>query len=159
MSVNRASSGELDYESRTAARLLVTKRDADVTRITVPMHVLYVPVPRWVGDLDFLALMVGPLWWIATLIVRTCLRLPNPPRAVFEVSSESVKMTLRDPAYGTVTVSVWPRAAILEMRANRYESGLWVAVEKHVKETFLTDLPCSVVEKLGAELNTALHLP
>jgi hypothetical protein len=147
---------ELQYEANLKARPVVVERDEGVTRIVVLMQGPYAPVPRWVGDLDLLALVVAPVWWMGTLLVRTCLRIPKPPRAVFEVSDEQVKMSLRDPGSGEISAFEWARSAVAEARANRYERGLWINVPGHVKDTYLTDLPRESTEQIEAALSSAL---
>jgi hypothetical protein len=146
---------ELSYEPSAAGRPVVVERSDDTTRITVHMQGLYVPMPEWVGQLDQLALVVAPLWWVGTLLVRTILRLPAPPRAVFEIGSDRVKLTLRDHAGGVQSFD-FPRRNVVEARPNRFEPGLWLNVTGHVKETFLADLPPETMERLAAELQAAL---
>jgi hypothetical protein len=146
----------LSYEPTAAARPVLVERDGGVTRIIVPMRGPYAPVPRWVNELDFFAVIVAPAWWIATLIVRTILRLPKPPRAVFEISDDRFKMSLRDPSAAEVKSFDWPRAAVAEVRANRYEKGLWLNVPGHVKETYLSDVPRVTIKRLDAALRAAL---
>jgi hypothetical protein len=147
---------ELQYEPNAAARPVVVERDGDVTRIVVGMRGPYAPVPRWVFDLDVFALVVVPAWWVATLLVRAGLRATKPPRAVFEVSDARFKMSLRDPGSGVTSEFDWPRSAIVEARANRYEAGLWMDVAGHVKETYLAELPRETIERLEAALSAAL---
>lgn len=149
---------DLHYEPGVAARSVLVERSGDVTRIVVLMQGLYVPVPHWVRDLDLLALLIAPLLWVGTLLVRSCLRLPKPPRAVFEVSSEHVGMSLCDPGSGKITTFRWPRAAVIEARANRFERGLWMNVAGHTKETYLQDLPHDSIERLEVELHAALAI-
>jgi hypothetical protein len=146
----------LQYEPDTAARPVVVEHDGGVTRIIVPMQVPYVPIPSWISHLDLLAVVVAPVWWVATLLIRVCLRLPKPPRAVFEVDGERFKMTLRDPASGETSNSDWARAAVVEARANRYDAGLWMSVTGHVKDTYLSDLPRETIQRLEAALSAAL---
>jgi hypothetical protein len=146
----------LQYEPSVDARPVVIERDGGVTRIIVPMQGSYVPVPRWVGELDLFALAAVPVWWVAALLVRACLRAPQPPRAIFEVSESRFKMSLRDAGTGETTAFDWPRSAVVEARANRYEAGLWLNVAGHVKETYLADLPRGTIERLEAALSTAL---
>ena len=147
---------ELQYEPTANARPVFVERYAGVTRIVVPMQGPYVPVPRWVGDLELLALIVAPIWWVATLLVRTCLRLPKPPRAIFEVSDDRLKVCMRDPGSGETTGFDWPRSAVAEARANRYDKGLWLNVTGQVKDTYLADLPRESIERLEAALRSAL---
>lgn len=120
------------------------------------MQGLYVPIPRWVLQMDLFSLVVAPLWWIGALVVRSCLRLPKPQRAVFEIAGEQLMMTLCDPATGEISIFKWARAAIVEMRANRYERGLWVDVPGQVKQTFLHDLMRETIERLEVELRASL---
>jgi hypothetical protein len=152
----------LQYEPHAGARPVIVEQPLDgaggVTRIVVPMPGLYIPLPRWLGDLDVLAVVVVPCWSIATLLIRTCLRLTNPPRAVFEVSAARVTMRLHNTT-GEVQTFDWPRAAVVELRANRFEAGLWTEVTGHVKETYLSDLPRGTIEKLEAALGAALTPP
>ena len=146
----------LQYEPAAAARPVVVEHDRGLTRVIVPMRGPYVPVPSWVSRLELLAIVVAPVWWVTTLLVRLCLRLPKPPRAVIEVGGGRVKMTLRDRASGETSTLDWPRAAVAEVRANRYEAGLWVNVTGHVMETYLADLPRDTLERLEAALRAAL---
>ena len=148
---------ELQYEPTTAARPVVVESDGDgVTRIIVAIPGAYVPVPRWVGDLELFTFVVAPVWWVGTLIARTFLRLPKPPRAVFEISIDRFKMTLRDPGSGDVIAFDWPRDAVAAGRANRYDNGLWLDVPGHVKETYLADLPRESIERIEEALRAAL---
>jgi hypothetical protein len=147
---------DLHYEPRADARPVVVERDGAVTRVVVHMRGLYVPVPSWVHDLDVLALVVGPLWWVGSLLVRVLLRLPKPPRAVFEVTREHLRMTLRDRASGETSDFAWPKAAVVEARVNRFEPGLWLNVTGHVKDTYLQDLPRESLERVEEELRAAL---
>lgn len=157
--IESMGTSELQYEPTVEARPVIVERDGGVTRIVVPMRGMYVPVPRWVSNLDWIAPAVAMFWWIGTLIIRTCLRLPKPPRAVFEVSDEQFKMTLRNRGSGEVTTFDWPRSAVAEARANRYERGLWLKVPGHVNDTYLSDLPRESIERIEAALSAALALP
>ena len=147
---------KLEYQAHVA---IVVEQDSGVTRIIVPMQGPYAPVPRLVAELGLLAFAVAPIWWGATLVIRTCLRLSKPPRAVFEVTRGQVTMALRDPVSGEASVCVWSRSAIAEARMNRYEPGLWISVAGHVQETYLADLPREVLERLEAALAAALAEP
>jgi hypothetical protein len=147
---------ELHYEPILSARAVVVEQGDGMTRIVIPMPGLYAPVPRWVGDLDVLAFVVAPIWWVAALLVRTFLRLPKPPRAVFEISENRFKMTLQDTVSGDTCAFDWPRSSVVEARANRYDAGLWMNVTGHVKETYLTDLPRETIQRLDVALNEAL---
>jgi hypothetical protein len=149
---------ELQYEPRAGARDVVVEREGEVMRVVVAMQRLYAPVPKWVGELDLFALVVGPVWWIGSLVVRACLRLPTPARAVFEVSGERVRMTLRSPASGEVSVFDWPRAAVVAVRANRYEAGLWVDVTGIVKNTFLAELSRETIGRIEAALGEGMGI-
>ena len=138
------------------ARPVIVERDEGMTRITVPMQRLYAPVPKWVLQMDLLSLVIAPLWWIGALLVRSCLQLPTPQRAIFEITSEQLTMTLCDPGTGEINIFKWARAAIVEIRANRYERGLWVDVPGKVKQTFLHDLTRETIERLEVELRAAI---
>jgi hypothetical protein len=120
------------------------------------MRGLYAPVPPWVYEMDLFSLVVAPVWLITTLLVRLCLRLPKPPRAVFEVSDEQLTMVLRESASSKIHTFEWPRSAVIEARANRYDRGLWINVPGHVKETYLSDLPRETIERLETALGAAL---
>lgn len=146
---------ELHYEPQTAARPVVVERDSGLTRIIVPMQGRYVPVPPWVPEFGLFAILAS-VWWLATFLIRVCLRLPKPPRAVFEIGDDRLKMTLRDTASGETITFEWPRAAVAEARANRFGAGLWINVTGHVKETYLGDLPRETIERLEVALRTAL---
>jgi hypothetical protein len=148
---------DLHYEPSLRARPVVVERiDEDTIRIVVPMRGPYAPVPKWVTELDLLSLVVVPVWWVVSLVVRLCARLPNPPRAVFEVTPERFKMTLCDAMTGETTAHDWPRSAVNEARRNRYDRGFWLDVTGHVKETFLTDLPGHTLELLETALGDAM---
>ena len=90
------------------------------------------------------------------MLVRTCLRLPKPPRAVFEVSDERLKVSLCDPGSGEATAFDWPRSSVAEARANRYDKGLWLNVPGQVKDTFLADVPRATIERLETALHSVL---
>ena len=154
------SGPKLQYEPTAAARPVVVESAGDgVTRIVVAMPGPYVPLPRWVGDLELLTFVVEPIWWIGTYIARTFLRLPKPPRAVFEISADVFKITLRDPGSGELTVFDCPRGAVAEARANRSDKGLWLNLPGHVKETYLADLPRESIERIEEALRDALARP
>jgi hypothetical protein len=146
---------ELQYEPSAAGRPVLVERDADVTRIVVAMPAPYVPVPGWVWDMDLFSIVVVPLWWVGSLLYRLIRRPPAPPRAVFEISADRLKLTMVNAA-GDVQKLDWPRAAVVEARANRYERGLWVNVPGHVKTTYLADLPRETVARLETALAEAL---
>ena len=61
-------SAKLDYEPQTSARPVVVEHEENVTRVIVPMHGPYAPVPQWVGQLEFFALIIWPIWWIGSLL-------------------------------------------------------------------------------------------
>jgi hypothetical protein len=147
---------ELQYEPIDAARPVHVEDHAGSRRVIVRMQGLYVPVPGWAREFDVLALVLWPTCWLVVLLGRALLRLPKPPRAEFEVSATRVACLLRDPSTGEATRHDWPRDAVAELRVNRYESGLWVDVFGHVKDTFLADLPRDVLEQLEAALAAAL---
>jgi len=137
---------------------VVVEREGGVTRVIVAMQRWYAPVPRWVLDLDLLSVVVAPIWWVGALVVRTCLRLPTPPRAVFEVTEERFKMSLCDSGSGARSEFDWPRSAVVEARANRFEKGLWVNVTGQVKETYLKDVPGETIQRIEAALRGALDV-
>jgi hypothetical protein len=148
---------ELQYEPHAKGRPVVVERDDAVTRIVVAMRGPYAPVPKWACQLDALSVIIAPTWWIGALIVRTCLRLPKPPRVIFEVTGDRLKVHLRDRGTGEVTTFDWPRSAVAEARANRYDKGFWLNVPGHVKETYLTDLPRDSIERLEVALRSVLN--
>jgi hypothetical protein len=115
---------ELHYEPTTGARPVVIEEDGGITRIVVAMQGVYAPVPGWLWDLDVLSVVVGPLAFVASLVVRSTLRLPKPPRAVFEITVEEFKLTETCRTTGRRTTFTLPRSALVEARANRYEAGL-----------------------------------
>jgi hypothetical protein len=147
---------ELQYEPTSSARPVSVEYDGGVTRIVVAMRGIYAPVGRSVLAMGEAAIVLFPFFWVASLLYRWCLRLPKPPRAVFEIGVAQVKVDLRDPGSGGVTSFQWPREAIVEARANRYERGLWLNVMGHVKTTFLSDLPQATIQRFEAELAAAL---
>ncbi len=146
---------ELQYEPSVAAQPVRVEDHGEIKRVVVRMAGMYVPMPAWVADLDVLALIVIPVWWVTVAIVRTCLRLPKPPRAVFEVGPQVVNVTMIDPGGGTVRYS-WNRAAICAMRANRYEKGFWIDVTGSVKETVLKDVSRKTIEQLEAAMKSVM---
>jgi hypothetical protein len=147
---------DLDYEPTTSARPVWVEVDDGVTRVVVAMTGVYAPIPSWVAELDVAALVVAPILWLGSLLVRTCLRMPKPPRAVFEISATQFKMTLRAPAVTEITTLACPRSAVIEARANRYEHGLWLNVTGHTKSTYLNDLPTQTIQRLDEALRSAL---
>lgn len=152
------AASELEYEPNATARAVMVERAGgdSVTRIVVAMPGLYAPVPKWIGDLHAFAIVVAPLWWITEALVRKLLHVPSPPRAVFEISGDRFRLRMRDPLSGEVTASDWPRSAVAEARASRYDNGLWLNVTGFVKATYLTDLPRETVERLETALRAVL---
>jgi hypothetical protein len=147
---------DLQYEPSAAGRRVLVERDGDVTRIVVAMPGPYVPIPKWTTELDLFSLVVVPLWWIGSLFTRLVRHPPTPPRAVFEITADRFRMTLVDATTGEVHSAEWPRAAVAEARANRYERGLWIDVPGSVKSTYLADLPRDTIARLEAALAEAL---
>ena len=146
----------LDYEPTDGARPITIENDGLTTRIIVAMPGLYVPISNSVSQMDIFSLIVVPICWIATLLVRACLRLKNPPRAVFEITAERMNVLLRDPNSGETQDFDLPRPAIAEVRVNRYEPGLWLNVTGRMKQTILPDLSASTISQLDTALNSAL---
>jgi hypothetical protein len=149
----------LSYEPPVAARPVYVERDFGETRVVVRMPGPYVPVPRWAIDADLLAIVLVPVCWVISLIVRTCLRRPTPPRAVFTFTAETVGLRMTDSQAGTVETHTWPRAAVATLRANRFEHGLWVDVAGHVKDTWMKDLPRETIERLDEALRDVMRSP
>ncbi len=147
---------KLEYEPTYAGRPVVVDTGQCATRIFVPMTGVYVPVPHWMFDLDVLSIVVVPLAWITILIVRSSMRLRPPPRAEFTITLERVTVVFRDSASNRSQSWDWPRSAVIELRANRYDKGLWMNVAGHVKDTFLKDLRRETILMLEAELEKAL---
>jgi hypothetical protein len=147
---------DLQYEPTAAARPVHVERDGRVTRVVVAMRGPYAPVPKWVFDSDLLAMVAVPLWWVGSFVAGRLLRRRKPPRAVFEVEGDQFRMALRDATTGEVATLHFPRDAVVEVRANRFERGLWLHVEGLVKDTFLSDLPRDTIERLAAALAEAL---
>ncbi len=142
----------------TSVRPFIRQQEGSITRITIPMRSLYAPIPSWVSQLDVLAFVVAPVSWVVILLVRFLLRLPKPPRGVFEIGGERFKMTLCD-RFGTTIHFDWPRDAILEARANQYGAGLWMNVSGHGKDTYLTDIHEDTIKQLEAEFSAAMGAP
>ena len=147
---------QLQYEPSARARPVVIEHDGGVMRIVVAMQGVYAPTPEWVRNLDVFSLIVAPIWFVGALLIHTLLRLPKPPRAVFEVSGNQLKMSMCDRISGETTMISFPRSAVVEARANRYENGLWMDVPGYVKNTYLTDLPRETIDRLEAALRWAL---
>jgi hypothetical protein len=153
---DRMATPELQYEPSTKARPVVIEEENGLTRIVVAMEGPYAPVPKWVFSLDMLSLVVAPVWWVSTLLIRSCLRLPKPSRAIFEISGDRFKLRLHDRMTGEKTFFDWPRAAVIEARANRFDKGFWLNVPGHVKNTYLSDVPRSSIERLETALIAVL---
>jgi hypothetical protein len=149
---------ELQYEPHTRARPVLVEHEGSVTRIIVPMRGPYIPIPRWISNMDVISLAAVPIWSIVILIVRSILRLPRPPRALFEISEDRFKITLHDTTSAEPTKYDWPRTPVLEARANRYDRGLWINAPGYVKDTILADLPRDSIKRLEAALGFALAI-
>lgn len=147
---------DLEYEPTDRARPVVSESGPGITRILVAMPGNYVPIPKWAYQLDLFSLVVIPIWLVTSCFLRVLLRTPKPPRAVFEVTENLLRISLRDRKSGDVTAFDVPRSAIAEVRANRYENGLWLDVPGHVKDTYLTNLPSETICRIEAALSSAL---
>jgi hypothetical protein len=147
---------ELQYEPSAKGRPVVVEQDGETTRIIVLMPGLYAPIPSWISSLDVFALIVAPVWWIATLVIRTLLRMPKPPRAVFEVTRDRFKVRICDRVSDETRSFDCPRSSVAEARANRYERGLWLDLTGQVKETILSDLPQDTIDRIEAALQLVL---
>jgi hypothetical protein len=93
------------------------------------------------------------------LSIRTLFRIKPPPRAVFEVDAAQLRALFRDKDTGEVTEFQWPRAAVVEARANRYSPGLWLNIPGHTKDTYLEGLKPELIQRIETALQAALELP
>lgn len=132
------------------------ERHGDIVRINVAMRWWYAPVPLWLAAIGNYGGALMVMWYIGSLLVRTIMRIPKPPRAVFEVTDEQLSMELRHPMTGERTIHSWPRQAVAEIRGNRYGSGLYVNVPGQVKQTYLTDVSRQTIAMLETALREAL---
>jgi hypothetical protein len=131
----------LHYEPHDSARPVTIERDGDVTRVIVASRG---PAPG------------GLMYWIAAALKFAMLRRQQPPRAIFEITAERVKLTLREIDSSETRVIDWPRDAILEARSNRYGPGLWLDVAGHLKDTILEELPKGTIQRLETALRDVL---
>jgi len=139
-----------------SAPAILVDRQPGLSRILVAMREPYFPVPTWVLNLDLFSLAIFPVWMIGSFLLRWLRPTPTPPRAVFEITNERFKLTLRSQAHGEVTTFDWPRDEIVEARANKYAPGLWIHVRGIVKETYLEDVLPEIIELLEQELHSVL---
>lgn len=150
---------ELHYQPTPTAEPVLVQREADLTRIIVPMQGVYAPVPSWVwvagGQWGW---VLGALWFVVVLVVDACLRRPKPPRAVFEIGPETISLTFRNRRTGEVSTTTWPRGAVTEARQNRFSRGLWLNIAGHSKDTYLTDCSPLTIQWLETALQEALGL-
>jgi hypothetical protein len=164
MEIAREPSPALEYEPPVSARPVSVEHDAGVTRIIVAMTGFYGPMPKelgtLLGSLDIFSLVVVPvavpIWLLAAVLIRWILRLPKPPRAVFEIGADVVRVTLVNSGLGGLTQYEFPRTAIVEARINRFERGFWLNVTGHMKNTILHNVPRKTLATLEAEMQSAL---
>ncbi|MGC4030574.1 MAG: hypothetical protein QM754_02335 [Tepidisphaeraceae bacterium] len=144
---------ELLYAPSTTARPVWIEEEPDVIRVVVAMPGVYVPVPHVLRALiGGYGGIVYAVYWLVVWTIRTIRKTPAPPRAVFEVTRGYFTMITRDPHSGDISTVTWPRSAVVEARANRYDKGVWVHVAGEVKDTFLVDLKRPTVERIEAAL-------
>lgn len=128
---------ELEYEPHGEARYVVIERFAEKIRVRVPMKWPYAPVPKWAPVHAYIAAWVAVK--IAVFVYRLIRRLPDPPRAVFDIDPVHVTMIEQDLDIEQTITRKWRRDKIVEIRKNRYEKGLWVDVAGAEKNTYLRE--------------------
>lgn len=89
--------------------------------------------------------------------VRNVLKRSRPARASFDIESDKVEITLHDPDSDTASTIDLHRRSAVEIRANRFEPGLYIDAPGQLCETILEDLPEPLIDWLGMELKAALN--
>lgn len=133
--------------------------------LVIPMPWPYIPF-RWLLLLDqpdvglgmLLTPVVVPVVALLEGIVRICGVIPAPPRAEFTLRGDEFAMELVSRYTGRKTSLKADRRAILALRKNQYERGLFVHIDGVSQATYLHDLDdatlTDLIEKLGVLVGT-----
>jgi hypothetical protein len=125
---------------------------ATATRVTVPMQFPYSPIPPMIRGLDVFVSFFAVVWFVCSTAVRSLLHIPPAPRAIFEIDASRFKMILCAQDSAATIAYDWPRSAIVEIRKNRFDKGLWIHAQGFAMDTYLEDLPADCIESLSRVL-------
>ena len=115
-------------------------RTDDRAEVFLPMPSPYVPIPPVALVAGFAEFRISSamVYWLGA--DPKMFRTEPPPRALFRIQPQQLRMELVDPKSGQTTVAEWPRQRIVELRNNRYEKGLWIHVQGETKRTVLREV-------------------
>ncbi len=148
--------------AKMSSQLVTLERKDDLVRVTLPMPLPYSPdpIPIWVYGQDPCAvLLFSPLlaiWQLAVAIHRYRNPLVPPPRALFEIDSNTLRISFWSPRDGERTSVQYPRSSIVEVRKHRYGKGLWMRAQGIRQGTYLEDTPDETIEELSEILRSIL---
>ncbi len=129
-----------------------------VSTYVLPMPRPYIPIPNWLTALEWFALVVVPVWFLCSALVRAIRQIEPPPRAKFTIGADDFTMQLCDPKSGEKTSFSCRRDLIVEFRKNRHEPGLWIRAKGVLMETFLQDINDATIEALSQSVRDTLGL-
>ena len=136
----------LAYETASARRGVTVEDDGQRATITIAQRAVF-DVSKFLGMGSFYLLVY----------LRARFKRVRPPRAEFEVTARSVIITMHEPEDDTVSKITLRRTPDLELRPNRYESGLYIEAPGQSRTTILADLSEPLICWLAAELAAAFE--
>jgi hypothetical protein len=150
MSTGPDSARPIDHAPDSkGSRLQIDERPDGGVTITAPSRRKHFErIGRW---LDGSAILLWPLMWLLYRCFAS-----DRPRAILWMTPEEFVLTERsDEGLGYAATRSWPRAALTELRANRYENGIYLRVAGKENLDLLTDVPPGEVRQIGAALESA----
>jgi hypothetical protein len=139
----------LDYAGTAAKWGAACEINSGNVRIVVPGPHTF---PKWVGDTD----MAVPLAMIVSLLMKL-LPIRRKPRAVVELTSDTLTVTESFDGFERTSHTSWPRAEIAGLRPNRFSRGILLRIPGKVNIDLLTQLPAELIQWIGYTLDQALH--
>lgn len=127
-------------------------RDDETVKVIVPMPLPYNPTPSWLANADLAVIILLPLWIIYAMIMESLRKPEIPPRAVFEIDAEKLRMTLVAHDSGDRTFFEYDRKGIVELRKNSCDTGLWLRVRGVTMDGHLQDMDDELIVALCDEL-------
>ena len=154
----------LDYE-RGAPRVADAAAEwiGDSFVITVPYKGPWPALMLWVrqlyeaaGSADLLGFLLFPLIAIlhaALWLVFKVVPVRRPPLLLIRIGRERIHLEALNQETGTIRNYQWPRERVVELRANRFESGcLWVRVEGELADNVARGLDARHLEQVSRYL-------
>ena len=129
----------------------------DIVHIAVPMKMPYVPVPKRLFSNAVVAIIFVPVWLILSSVGRAVFRVSAPPRALFEIDNDRLRMTLCARDSGEQVSYEWPRWSLSPVRKNKFGEGIWINARGRSTNVFLRDLPDQTIEQICIAIQKAFE--